>query len=712
MKIDLHCHTKKVKRGDPATRNVTVELFAEKIQNSDVRIVAITNHNVFDKDQYILFREAVKDYCDVWPGIELDVYGDYMKKGKPQIFHMIVVANPACADKFKDKIDSFLGGFDVNKDSKSIRDVCKAFKQLDVLYIPHYLGKTPAISNDDLELLKSLVPDSTRVFTETTESSIGVLVNNDYRALVGSDVRDWNLYEESMFSDLRLPVSSFEQFCLLAKRDNVVIDSILNKKKSYMYLAHPHSSVSFQLKIFEDINIIFGQKGTGKSEILKSLADEMHTAGIKCKRYSGSQKEDEFKQLLSTAGMNPDCDLMEAETCEEEFKSIEEWKDSNITLFSQYLKWYETREKSANKKAMKITEAKKIASVGDDALEVTKKDRKLLNEALKKIGQIDLERYIGAKNTVKIEELLQSLESIIYVEVLKAYAVVKAVELTNYSIEKIKELADKKTDTVSKPSSTGFLEFAQVRLNLKKSTFKIMKELTASPFCQDDELGTLEGKGNVAIRSQYRMLCPDSRKNEFRIGINTLKSIKGMIEKISDEYYRADILTQVEEVNELLATNKISSIECFIGKSKYIVDEDGAPYEPSTGEKGILLLQKVIKEEADAYFFDEPELGMGNSYIDATIRPQISDLAKRHKIVVVATHNANLAVRTLPYMSIFRKYENGNYYTYIGNPFRNELVNIENDKDTLNWTVESMHTLEGGREAFYERKDIYESGED
>ena len=101
---------------------------------------------------------------------------------------------------------------------------------------------------------------------------------------------------------------------------------------------------------------------------------------------------------------------------------------------------------------------------------------------------------------------------------------------------------------------------------------------------------------------------------------------------------------------------------------------------------------------------------MGNSYIDATIRPQISDLARRHKVVVVATHNANLAVRTLPYMSIFRKYENGVYSTYTGNPFRNELINIEDNSDLLNWTVESMHTLEGGKEAFYERKDIYESG--
>lgn len=54
MKIDLHCHTKKIKKGDPVTRNVTAELFAEKIQNADVEIVAITNHNTFDLEQYVV----------------------------------------------------------------------------------------------------------------------------------------------------------------------------------------------------------------------------------------------------------------------------------------------------------------------------------------------------------------------------------------------------------------------------------------------------------------------------------------------------------------------------------------------------------------------------------------------------------------------------------------------------------------------------------
>ena len=117
-----------------------------------------------------------------------------------------------------------------------------------------------------------------------------------------------------------------------------------------------------------------------------------------------------------------------------------------------------------------------------------------------------------------------------------------------------------------------------------------------------------------------------------------------------------------------------------------------------------------MSKDADAYFLDEPELGMGNTYIDSNIRPMISGLGKQRKIVVVATHNANIAVRTLPYMSIFRTHKNGAYKTYMGNQFNDRLVNIDDCTDVLSWTTESLRSLEGSREAFYERKDIYESG--
>ena len=91
VKIDLHCHTKKCKKGDGDKRNVSRKKFIDKLNEADVGIVAITNHNHFDYEQYIEFQN---DDFQVWPGIELDVQGDESKG------HCILAVNPKESEKF------------------------------------------------------------------------------------------------------------------------------------------------------------------------------------------------------------------------------------------------------------------------------------------------------------------------------------------------------------------------------------------------------------------------------------------------------------------------------------------------------------------------------------------------------------------------------------------------------------------------------------
>lgn len=52
MKVDIHVHTKEIKSGDALTRNINAETFSDTIKNTDVKILAITNHNHFDKKQF------------------------------------------------------------------------------------------------------------------------------------------------------------------------------------------------------------------------------------------------------------------------------------------------------------------------------------------------------------------------------------------------------------------------------------------------------------------------------------------------------------------------------------------------------------------------------------------------------------------------------------------------------------------------------------
>ena len=88
MKIDFHCHTKSVKQGETEKRNIDSKRFVEKINDANVKIVAITNHNDFDKKQYEEFVEEANESFQIWPGIELDIKDDETEA------HLIIISNP------------------------------------------------------------------------------------------------------------------------------------------------------------------------------------------------------------------------------------------------------------------------------------------------------------------------------------------------------------------------------------------------------------------------------------------------------------------------------------------------------------------------------------------------------------------------------------------------------------------------------------------
>lgn len=703
LKVDLHCHTKATKQGDGVGRNVSAELFKEKIANADVKIVAITNHNAFDFEQYNELKVSVSDYCQVWPGVEIDIAGEDNK------YHLIVVANPDNVKLFSDKTEQLFKGKNVDDCKFGIGEVYNKLNECDVIYIPH-IHKKPGISEKDYKALQDLVSDNARVFCETQDHrSLGVFANHNYNVIIGSDVKNWEEYEKSTFAELKLPVENFTQFYLLSKKDDTIVNTLLNKKDSYKLKGKPHKSVSIDLKIFQDVNIVFGQKGTGKSEIINSLYEDLTSKGIKCTKYIGAEKEESFKNILNTADMKASIEIIGVSDCISEFDYVKGWTDKAPTLFSDYIKWFNTKDNNANKSRMKLTNASSITEREPEYFAKHKNDFSSINEATKHLDNINLTEYIDTEDLETFNAIISGLSS----EINRKYAAdivdVCSYKLTNFTIDKIKEIADKNSDSVSKPSSTGFKEFVLNRLELERNIKTIITSITDKEACEYETLGSLEEKGTLRIKKLYRMLCDDSKTKEFTLGIRALNATKDLLIEIDNKITKSDVYSVVAQLNDSCDENNINSSEQFLGKSKHIITEDGNEYSPSNGEKGILMLQRSLDKEEDAYFLDEPELGMGNSYINNTICPKIEQLAKRHKAIIIATHNANIAVRSLPYTSIFRMHENGKYKTYIGNPFDDKMVNISDSTDVKSWSEESMHTLEGGKEAFYERKYIYES---
>ncbi len=134
---------------------------------------------------------------------------------------------------------------------------------------------------------------------------------------------------------------------------------------------------------------------------------------------------------------------------------------------------------------------------------------------------------------------------------------------------------------------------------------------------------------------------------------------------------------------------------------------DGHPYSPSSGEASMVMLNKELETDKEVYILDEPERSLGNEYINDVIVPLINERARASKKVFISTHDANIAVRTLPYSSVYRCHGPDGYATYVGNPYSNNLTSLDNEADRLDWKKVSMRTLEGGEEAFGERGKIY-----
>ncbi len=141
-------------------------------------------------------------------------------------------------------------------------------------------------------------------------------------------------------------------------------------------------------------------------------------------------------------------------------------------------------------------------------------------------------------------------------------------------------------------------------------------------------------------------------------------------------------------------------------------------YEPipkaSIRAGGLYQVNKVIGHLSDllSVFCSRKVEGyipfvFGNEVFYKIIAPIIKELAKAGKKIFISTHDANIAVRTLPYNSVYRSHGPEGYKTFIGNPFSNSLVNTEDESLKIDWKKISMKTLEGGVEAFGERSKIY-----
>ena len=160
-KIDFHLHTISTRRDSDFTFNLDV--LKRYTSECGIDAIAITNHDVFDADQYRTIEEALE--IQVYPGIEVS-----LENG-----HLLIISERASIDDFQDRTSHITERITEASETISVTDLKGISTDLsEYLVIPHY-EKKPALSRNIInEISEDIVAgevDSAKKFIRATKDT-------------------------------------------------------------------------------------------------------------------------------------------------------------------------------------------------------------------------------------------------------------------------------------------------------------------------------------------------------------------------------------------------------------------------------------------------------------------------------------------------------------------------------------------------------------
>lgn len=401
MKIDIHTHTKKCKSGDAHTREITPKRFCEAVLATDVSVIAITNHNVFDLAQYQQIQAGI-GRVQAWPGVELDIVEDGSRG------HLLVIVSPTFVDKFFAAVQSITNGATPDTFTATIENVLSSFDSLKPLYVAHYKQKQPSLPDAALEKLLARTKNPNFVLKEVTNSiSAGIYISHGHSSIYGSDLQDWAKYTEcaTELPDLRLPVDSFEHFCLLLNKDPNAINTVLDRKTPEKLVLQPFGDESsLEVRAYNDINVVFGPKGTGKSCILKAIARHYSENGIDAHVYEPAS--DRLDEIYDIAGADLSVNLNDHNIsyCQNEISDLRKASEVDVTSLAKYKAYFQSAITNKNAKKMLLKDIEPEEEGGP------KRSFSRYNEALQKTRafQTFLSSDAAVKEVLSEDEYVQT----------------------------------------------------------------------------------------------------------------------------------------------------------------------------------------------------------------------------------------------------------------------------------------------------------------
>lgn len=668
--VDLHIHT--VKSISDSQFTFSMESLIKYVDSMKLDIVGITNHNLFDIEQFnqICDRLDVK----VLPGIEINFEGG----------HLLLLSENEELEDFSKKCKKVEERIGSPSDRIDKNELVEIFGDLEkYLLIPHN-PKKPKVP---IQIIKELNKYIDAVEVSSIKDFLREYkINKDHVPVWFSDIRISNNLDIKKRGRIYLDIDNDSLKSIkLAFSDKNKVKLTIDESNSLF----PINNESFQVST--GLNVLLGARSSGKSYFLNKV--ESSNENVKyIRQFSLLDKQNldnkEFNVRLSNENS------IQAENRFSDFKNlIEEISNVDFKKIKKNIDEYvESLLKFANEEERRDVFSK---------------------------SKLYTQNLYSRKEIESLDKLINSIENLIinieYKEIIESH--LNIIDLKNLVIELSKLAKSICRENIIRQKANEIIEDVKPKLEVKTISNRIVDV---------DLKEYLSSKSKI---EKFNDICELVKKKRIieldKIGKFTLIMKTGYYKKVSEikEHAKtnialADIFNSSYEdgykyLQKLSEANipKVDYWKYYVNVKFDIINE--FKLSASGGERTEYNLLNEIKSanDYDILLIDEPESSFDNIFLNTEVNNMVKDISKKMP-VILATHNNTTGLSIKPDYILYAKRESSNgditFKIYSGNIASKTLTCFENEDDTIETYQTLMDSLEAGKEAYKERESTYE----
>ena len=672
-KIDLHIHT--VSTVSDATLLFDLDGLKRYVSEASLDAIAITNHNVFDANQFSEICDAID--VDVFPGIEVTL----------ECGHVLIISDMANLTLFEDQCQKISDKTTQPGDSTTVAELLEIFSNLDEhLIIPHY-DKKPAIKREALESIAQHIScgevDSAKKFIRS--------------------IKDDTKPTPVLFSDARISgdlgaLPTRQTFVDCGELTLSAIKTCL-QDKGKVALSETDGNSLFPIfnggqKLSTGLNVLLGERSSGKTFTLDRI-DESHEYVKYIRQFSLVQQDDA---------------AYEREFSKELHRSRSQFIDDYLSGFKIVLGEVMDIDLRADDQLVE----KYVISLSESAEAADKRDA-FSNTALfdESAFPISEEKVLIAL----IASVRQVIENIEYRAIIDKHVDIDS--LKSLAVELIMLLWKKEFEKKKKKMVNSWVN--EIKMTLNRHTSAIPIE-NVDLYAVSINKKKVERFSDIVKRLQEEATISEEPIQGFRIvvkkgpfaGAGEIKSVSGIKTAFRESFQQYDepyaYMRSLLD-NESLTRSEIYKL--FVKINYSILNKDG--FEVSGGERSEFRLLQEIKDAQnyDMLLVDEPESSFDNMFLRSDVNQIIKEISETMPVVVV-THNntvgASIGADYLIYASKEIEGDSVVYRLYSGHP--TDLSLHSPDGKTISNYEITLNSLEAGVDAYNNRRKEYEAIKD